>query len=104
MGGTYFLGVHIVSELENRNHSVFLFNRSTLGDRNTNDIQKLKGKMFDCVIDISGYTRKQISSLIDVIQNTTPYYIFISSTAVELGSDQYAKDKQMPQLISTTTH
>ena len=94
MGGTYFLGIHIVSELEHRNHDVVLFNRSTFGDRNTDDIQKLKGKMFDCVIDISGYTRKQISSLIDVIHNTIPYYIFISSTAAELGSDQYAIDKK----------
>ena len=86
MGGTYFLGIHIVSELEHRNHNVVLFNRSTFGDRNTDDIQILKGKTFDCVIDISGYTEKQVSSLIDVIHKTIPYYIFISSTLIDIVS------------------
>ena len=94
MGGTYFLGKHIVSELKYRNHNVTLFNRSTFGVRNANDINKLKGMEFDCVIDISGYTQYQISTLIDVIRNTIPYYIFISSTASILGSDEYAIDKK----------
>ena len=94
MGGTYFVGKHIVSELEDRNHNVTLFNRSTFGDRNTDDVNKLKGMEFDCVIDISGYKSYQISTLIDVIRNTIPYYVFISSTASILGSDQYARDKK----------
>lgn len=94
MGGTYFLGKHIVSELKDRNHNVVLFNRSTFGDRNTSDIQKLKSKKFDCIIDVCGYTKEQIFNLVDVVRDNIPYYIFISSTAAVLGDDEYSKNKK----------
>ena len=104
LGGTYFLGIHLVNRLIERKHDITLFNRGSRvnvfpnlklikGDRNSDDINQLRNKNFDCVIDISGYTIHHVLNMIDIVENTIPYYIFISSTATFLDNDQYSKDK-----------
>ncbi|WP_078394645.1 NAD-dependent epimerase/dehydratase family protein [Shouchella patagoniensis] len=58
LGGTRFLGKHIVEELINRNHDVTIFNRGNhpvpysnviqlTGDRDGN-LEELRGKEWDC--------------------------------------------------------
>ena len=66
LGGTKFLGRHLVDSALTRGHGVTLFNRgktnpglfpqveTILGDRE-HDINKLAGRAWDVVIDVAGY-------------------------------------------------
>jgi 2'-hydroxyisoflavone reductase len=75
MGGTLFLGRHIVEAALRRGHEVTLFNRGLqnpglfptveklTGDRDSN-LSALKGRCFDAVIDPSAYRPEQIDRLL----------------------------------------
>lgn len=91
IGGTSFVGRHIVEELLKKRHQVVLFNRGKsnphlfpqlnkiLGDRRK-DAEKLAGEKWDAVIDTSAYT---LADLQPVLENLTiDQYIFISTISV----------------------
>ena len=65
LGGTRFVGRHLLAEALARQHEVTLFNRGHFsaasagvetihGDRNS-DLSKLQGRRWDAVIDTCGY-------------------------------------------------
>ncbi len=91
IGGTRFVGRHIVAEALKRKHQISIFNRGTnrdifpdiqwlQGDRNDN-ISSLEGKSFDAVIDTCGYTPQQLQLTNAVLQNVN-HYTFISTISV----------------------
>src|SRR5262245_65488591 len=66
LGGTKFLGRHLVDSAIAREHTVTLFNRGktnpnlfpqveTILDDREHDIEKLSGREWDAVIDVAGY-------------------------------------------------
>jgi 2'-hydroxyisoflavone reductase len=93
LGGTLFLGPHVVSAALARGHSVTMFNRGVhnpdlfpevervRGDRNV-DLSALAGRPFDAVIDTSGYTPAHIRAAADVLESSVGHYVFISSISV----------------------
>ncbi len=93
LGGTVFLGRHIVSAALARGHELVLFNRGRhnpdlfpgleklRGDRNS-DLALLRGRTFDAVIDPSGYTPEHLRAVIDALGQDIPHYTFISSVSV----------------------
>jgi 2'-hydroxyisoflavone reductase len=93
MGGTLFLGRHIVEAALERGHEVTLFNRGlrnpTLfpaaekltGDRNTN-LAALAGRRFDAVIDPSAYGPEQIGLLLSTLGEPPAHYTFVSTVSV----------------------
>jgi 2'-hydroxyisoflavone reductase len=93
LGGTVFLGRHIVDAALARGHDVTLFNRGQhnpdlfphvgklVGDRDSNT-NALRGHTFDAVIDTSGYRPQQIRSVMDVLDPSLPHYLFISTISV----------------------
>ena len=101
VGGTYFVGRNIVEKLIKYNHNVTLFNRGTqsvfsnlpkiLGDRNTDGVQKLKGKkvkgkrvyfnasnIFSYHVSHATYTLDELitsyNKLHEILSNTESYY------------------------------
>ena len=90
LGGTIFLGRHIVTDALARGHRVTLFNRGQhhpelfpdveklRGDRNA-DLSALQGRAFDAVLDTSGYRPAQVTAIVDALGPHTPHYVFISS-------------------------
>jgi 2'-hydroxyisoflavone reductase len=90
MGGTLFLGRHIVETALKRGHDVTVFNRGRenpslfpeieclVGDRNTN-LLALAGRQFDAVIDPSAYRPEQIDLVFSVLKVHPEHYTFISS-------------------------
>ncbi len=90
LGGTGFIGPHFVDALAGHGHSVTLFNRGRrspqaragveqlIGDR-TGQVDALKGRDWDAVIDDSGYTPRQVKLTADLLQGHVQQYIFISS-------------------------
>ncbi len=93
IGGTVFLGRHIVEYALSRGHSVTLFNRGQHnpglfpeiekihGDRK-NDFDLLKDREWDAVIDTCGYLPDDISKVGSVLKDSVGKYIFISSISV----------------------
>jgi len=92
IGGTRFIGRHIVDRLLAENHEIILFNRGitphpygdiTLvkGDRNNPDDlrQTLALGKFDIIIDMIAYNKQQISDIVEVFNGHTEHYIMIST-------------------------
>ena len=107
LGGTGFIGPHFVRVLGDAGHTLTLFNRGKrdteakpgveqlLGDRN-GQIDALKGRDWDVVIDNSGYTPKQVKATADLLKGHVKQYIFISSVAVYADFKKKGIDEDYP--------
>jgi len=90
LGGTGFIGPHMVREALRRGHSVTLFNRgrtnNTLfpdletikGDR-AGDLEVLGNREWDAVVDNSGYMPQYVRNSARMLSPNAGHYIFISS-------------------------
>jgi 2'-hydroxyisoflavone reductase len=93
IGGTRFLGRHLVEAALERSHDVTLFNRgksnpdlfpqleTILGDREQ-DVNKLNGRIWDAVIDVAGYLPRIVRLSTEVLKETVARYVFISTISV----------------------
>jgi len=88
IGGTKFLGRHLVEAALERNHELTLFNRGTSsthpavesihGDRRF-DLARLEGRRWDAVIDTCGYLPDVVRESVEVLAGSVDRYVFISS-------------------------
>jgi 2'-hydroxyisoflavone reductase len=93
IGGTRFLGRHLVNSTLARGHNITLFNRgksnpdlfpnieTILGDRE-HDIEKLSGRTWDAVIDTCGYVPRIVGESAVGLERIVGRYVFISSISV----------------------
>ena len=93
LGGTVFLGRHVVAAALAAGHAVTIFHRGVSppgvvdrvevlhGDRD-GDVSALAGRRFDAVIDCSGYTAAQLRRTGDVLADRVGHYLFVSSRSV----------------------
>ncbi|MBF0546712.1 MAG: NAD-dependent epimerase/dehydratase family protein [Candidatus Riflebacteria bacterium] len=92
LGGTVFLGRHIVASALAQGYSVTLFNRGRQnpnlfpeveklrGDRD-GDLSALRGRSFDGVVDTSTYTPEQARRVVEILDRRIGHYTFISSVS-----------------------
>ncbi len=90
IGGTKFLGRHLITAAQVRNHEVTLFNRGRHssenfenveqihGDRNS-DLDKLKNRHWDVCIDTCGYLPQTVKVSAEALKDLVEQYVFISS-------------------------
>ncbi len=88
IGGTRFLGRHLVTAALARGHEVTLFNRGNQsiqadvetieGDRHT-ELHKLKGRRWDAVIDTCGHLPRAVRAAAEALSDSVNRYVFISS-------------------------
>jgi 2'-hydroxyisoflavone reductase len=95
LGGTKFLGRHLVDAALARGHEVTLFNRgktdpnlfpnleTIIGDRE-HDIEKLSDREWDAVIDVAGYLPRIVRLSAERLAQSgnVKRYVFISSISV----------------------
>lgn len=93
LGGTGFIGPHMVREALRRGHSVTLFNRgrtnneifpdleTITGDRG-GDLDMLQGRTWDAVIDNSGYVPRHVQNSAHTLAGNTSHYLYISTISV----------------------
>jgi len=97
LGGTSFLGPHQIQYAIERGHSVSTFTRgktvpkvntevfskveSLVGDRE-NNLEALKGREWDVVIDNSGRRTKWTEDTASLLKDNVGYYIYTSSISV----------------------
>jgi nucleoside-diphosphate-sugar epimerase len=98
LGGTQFLGRHVVDAALERGHEITLFNRGQTrpelypeveklrGDRD-GDLGVLEGRDFDAVVDTSGYVPRIVAETLEAL-GEVGHYTFVSSISVygELSS------------------
>jgi len=93
LGGTIFLGRHLVDAAISRDHDVTLFNRGEhnanlfpaveklRGDRDGN-LFALEGRQWDAVIDTCGYVPRIVQASAELLASAVEHYTFISSISV----------------------
>jgi 2'-hydroxyisoflavone reductase len=93
IGGTRFLGRHLVNSARARGHEVTLFNRGKTnpelfgqvdkihGDREK-DLDQLAGQNWDAVIDTCGYFPRIVKMSAKALKDRVESYVFISSISV----------------------
>jgi 2'-hydroxyisoflavone reductase len=93
LGGTGFIGPHLVRRLLERGHEVTLFNRGQTntdlfpethkleGDRD-GDLESLETGEWDTVIDNSGYVPRHVKDSAELLKDRVGRYLFTSTVAV----------------------
>jgi 2'-hydroxyisoflavone reductase len=93
LGGTGFIGPHMVRYAQKRGHKVTLFNRgktnpglfpnveTLIGDRD-NDLESLKGHTWDVVIDNSASIPRWVRQSAELLKDSAELYLFTSSLSV----------------------
>ena len=93
LGGTVFLGRHMVEAALAHNDEVTLFNRGQQnadlypdleklrGDRD-GSLDALKGRTWDTVVDTSGYVPRLVDDSARLLADAVDHYTFISSISV----------------------
>jgi len=93
LGGTVFLGRHLVDAALQRGHEVTLFNRGQhnpelfpevekLRGNRDGELSALEGRTWDAVIDTSGYVPRVVRQSARLLADSVGHYTFISSLSV----------------------
>lgn len=108
LGGTIFLGRHLVEAALARGHTLTLFNRGQhgaelfpgverlRGDRATGDLAALAGRSFDAAIDTSAYVPRAVREAATLLAPNLGHYTFISSISVYASYERVGIDEQHP--------
>ena len=117
LGGTRFVGRHLVRAALARNHEVTLFNRgrhrekhpsaaltsveTIYGDRNI-DLAKLEGRRWDVVVDTCGYLPRTVRASAEALSHSVDVYVFISSLSVYADVSVFGIDETAPLATLTS--
>lgn len=107
LGGTQFVGRHLVDAITMPGHKVTLCNRGKsnpelfpqferlIGDRD-GDLRVLEGRKWDVVIDTSGFVSRNVRATATVLAGSIARYIFISSISVYRDFSKPGLDESAP--------
>jgi 2'-hydroxyisoflavone reductase len=107
LGGTGFLGPHVVTAALARGHTVTLFNRGKThadlfpgveklhGDRDGH-LEALANRTWDAVIDPSGYVPRIVKASAELLAPRVGHYVFVSTISVYAKFDVVNPDESLP--------
>lgn len=100
LGGSRFIGSHLVECAKANGHQVWLHNRGlsrsgeiegvtqVRGDRD-GDLDELTGLDWDVTFDLSGYVPSQVRRFLSAVGPRAGHYVFVSSTAAYAAPQRY---------------
>ena len=106
LGGTNFIGPHIVEAARAHGHTVTLFNRGKThpglfpdveklhGDRDGH-LEALAGRKWDAVVDPSGFVPRIVKASAELLAPNVKQYIFISTISVYGKEDKVDADESL---------
>jgi len=109
LGGTGFIGPHIVQYMMDRGHTVTLFNRgrsntdlfpdleNLIGDRN-DDLEALRGRTWDVCFDNNASRIPWVELSTEVLRDSVDRYFYVSSRSA------YADTSAVPMTAAHPTH
>jgi len=107
LGGTIFLGRHVVEAALARGHEVTTFNRGRHvdelsaaverlhGDRD-GDLAALAGREWDAVVDTSGYFPRVVRASAEALASSVGHYTFVSSASVYADHSRVGNAEDSP--------
>jgi nucleoside-diphosphate-sugar epimerase len=107
VGGTRFVGRHVVEAALARGHEVTVFHRGRtgaelfpeaehlVGDRD-GDLSALADGSWDAVVDTCAYVPRQVRTLAGAVAASTSRYLLVSSTSVYDASRGFGHDEDAP--------
>jgi 2'-hydroxyisoflavone reductase len=107
LGGTVFLGRHLVQAALAAGHDVTVFNRGRhsanlrkdvehlIGDRD-GQLQALGGRHWDAVVDTCGYVPKMVRASAELLADHVEHYTFISTCSVYRDTSVPGIDERYP--------
>jgi 2'-hydroxyisoflavone reductase len=107
LGGTRFLGRHLVESALSHGHTLTLFNRGQTnpelfpqvqklhGDREK-DISVLTGKTWDVVVDVNGYVPSAVRQSSQLLADCAAFYVFVSTVSVYADYKKLGIDENHP--------
>ncbi|HEV2692988.1 MAG TPA: NAD-dependent epimerase/dehydratase family protein [Verrucomicrobiae bacterium] len=112
LGGTRFVGRHIVETLLKTGHSVSILtrgrNRDELpkqverltGDRDAGaeGLKALAGRKWDACVDVSGYTPRQVRPSAEMLRERVKRYVFISTASVYGDTQKRPVREDLPRM------
>ena len=109
LGGTRFLGRHLVVAALERGHRVTLFNRGEsnpglfreveeLRGERGGDLSALRGRSWDAAIDTSGYLPREVRASAELLAGSVGHYTFVSSISVYADFGRTGIDEEAPIL------
>ena len=113
IGGSRFLGRHLVTAARARDHEVTLFNRglhssklltgveTIQGDRHS-DLAKLEGRRWDTVVDTCGMLPRAVRAAAEALSDSVDRYTFISTQNVYADISMPNVDEAAPLTTLTT--
>ncbi len=115
LGGTGFIGPHMVRYAMYRGHEVTLFNRgrtapelfpgveTLIGDRD-DQLDSLRGGTWDAVIDNSGYVPRHVRDSAELLRDNVGRYLFTSTGSVyNFDQDELTEDAGLLPLDDPTS-
>ena len=115
LGGTVFLGRHLVAAALGRGHDVTLFNRGRsnpdlfpdverLGGDRDGGLESLRRRSWDAVVDTSGFVPRVVRQSAELLRGSVGLYAFISTGSVyPLRGDDKSEDGPVIRLDDPTT-
>ena len=93
LGGTHFVGRHLVDAARAAGHTVTVFNRGRtplpwddveqlIGDREQGDLESLRGRAWDACLDVNGYLPQYVRASAELLADRVARYAFISTASV----------------------
>lgn len=112
LGGTQFVGRHIVEAMLAGGHCVSILNRGRTpdelpahverlrGDRDEGvlGLKVLRGRTWDVCVDVSGYTPRQVRPSVEQFSANVNRYVFVSAVSVYGDPDQCPVRETHPRL------
>lgn len=107
IGGSRFVGRHLVTAALAGNHDVTLFNRgqhltenvseveTIHGDRNS-DLTRLQGRRWDAVVDTCGFLPRAVKAATEFLSDSVDVYAFVSSQSVYADVSVLGIDENAP--------
>ena len=107
LGGTRFLGRHLVEAALKKGHELTLFNRGQSnpdlfpqlerlqGDRD-GALSALEGRRWDAVIDTCGYLPRLVRASAELLADQVEQYTFISTISVYADESIHGMDEESP--------
>jgi len=119
LGGTRFIGYHLLRALHREGYKVTIFNRGitptpdTLptnikyirGNRNRpEDFRNLFCQKFDTVFDLSGYTLNHVEPIVRNYRSSIGHYIFCSTSSVYKTPPPCPSNEESPRFFTVNTY
>lgn len=96
LGGTQFVGRHIVEALLAAGHRVSVLTRGRTADELPEEVERLRGdrnegaaglaafgsRTWDACVDVSGYTPRQVRASAERLRDAVGRYVFVSTVSV----------------------